>query len=160
MNTDIAPQDWPAPAQWSMLAGDAGRLLLFLAMASFLVAVIGSITNRLRVSRIGFAVGAGSVFISFGLLLSLTSTGQFHYRYVFAHSQADLEPWYRISAAWAGQEGSFLLWAVTSAMFVALARKKTGADERGYLGMASAFLMGLAGILTFESPFRLIDPIL
>jgi len=160
VNTDIAPQDWPAPAQWSMLAGDAGRILLFLAMASFLAAVIGSITNRLRVSRIGFAVGAWSVFISFGLLLSLTSTGQFHYRYVFAHSQADLEPWYRVSAAWAGQEGSFLLWAVTSAMFVALARKKTGADERGYLGVASAFLMGLAGILTFESPFRLIDPIL
>ncbi len=33
------------------------------------------------------------------------------YNYVFQHSSMDLEWYYRISALWAGQEGSLLLWA-------------------------------------------------
>ena len=44
------------------------------------------------------------------------------YSYVFQHSSADLEWYYRLSALWAGQEGSLLLWAWAILMMLLLVR--------------------------------------
>lgn len=42
-------------------------------------------------------------------------THQFQYYYVYAHTSLSLPPGYLISAFWAGQEGTFLLWALLTA---------------------------------------------
>ncbi|WP_292486886.1 cytochrome c biogenesis protein CcsA [Methanohalobium sp.] len=56
-------------------------------------------------------VGAtGAVTIAVFLLSYYLFHVQTAYSYVYQHSSADLTWYYRLSALWAGQEGSFLLW--------------------------------------------------
>lgn len=53
------------------------------------------------------AVTAASIYLLWGLL-----THKFQYFYVYFHSSTDLPLQYLISAFWAGQEGTFLLWVL------------------------------------------------
>ena len=52
----------------------------------------------------------------FGMLIYYLLGDCFEYRYVFGHSQIGQAVVYKISALWAGQEGSFLLWSVVLAL--------------------------------------------
>ena len=56
-------------------------------------------------------IGAAAVY-----LLGLILAGQYQYAYVYSYSSRDLSLAYKFSAFWAGQEGSFLLWAVFQAL--------------------------------------------
>ncbi|MFQ5670025.1 MAG: cytochrome c biogenesis protein CcsA [Acidobacteriota bacterium] len=51
-----------------------------------------------------------------GVLLWAIVTHDFRYEYVASYSSRDLAPLYLISAFWAGQQGTFLLWAVMAAV--------------------------------------------
>jgi cytochrome c-type biogenesis protein CcmF len=82
------------------------------------------------------------------------------YYYVYSHSSTDLAWYYRISALWAGQEGSLLLWAWAILVILLLVqytgqtRKLAGTKlmnitRMASLGIASVFLL----ILVLKSPF-------
>ncbi|MGP8337142.1 MAG: cytochrome c biogenesis protein CcsA [Methanosarcinaceae archaeon] len=53
---------------------------------------------------------AGTITFAIVLLTYYLFIVNATFNYVYQHSSADLEWYYRISALWAGQEGSFLLW--------------------------------------------------
>ncbi len=82
------------------------------------------------------------------------------YYYVYSHSSTDLAWYYRVSALWAGQEGSLLLWAWAILAILMLVRytgqTKELADTKLMnitrmisIGIASVFLL----ILVLKSPF-------
>ena len=149
-----------APEQWSMLVGSAGKLLILLAFVLNLgSAVLWTASHRKpslsRWAGLGFALGVGAFFVAFVALSSLFMTGQFQYQYVFDHSAIEYEWKYKIAGVWSGQEGSFLLWALGSSLFGLLAAPKTGIDRRWFTVVFALFLAALAGILMYESPFRL-----
>ena len=50
------------------------------------------------------------------LLMFLIATHQFQYNYVYSYTSLDLHWYYIISAFWAGQEGSFVLWILCNAI--------------------------------------------
>jgi len=93
--------------------------------------------------------------VTFACLATLFLTDQFQYKYVFAHSEKVVELQYKVAAIWSGQEGSFLLWAVCSALFGLAAAPRTGKYRTAFTIPYALFLAALAGILSYESPFKL-----
>lgn len=73
----------------------------------------GSLSERLELAG-GVGLISASILLVYHLLEVDTE-----YSYVFQHSSADLAWNYRLSALWAGQEGSFLIW--TGFIFIMLA---------------------------------------
>ncbi|MFN7171450.1 MAG: cytochrome c biogenesis protein CcsA [Fimbriimonadaceae bacterium] len=142
-----------------MLIGHVGSGLIWLAILTFFASVVlWAIRPRYaageRLAKISFTVGCFALFGAFAALAALFMTDQFQYEYVFGRSDR-INPWYyKFASVWAGQEGSFLLWAVCSALFALVAMKSTGLYRRWYT-IANAFFLGsLAAILAYESPFR------
>ena len=63
-----------------------------------------------------------SVFAAAGTLGTLLVTHRFDVQYVYQHSARAMAPLYWFPSFWAGQEGSFLLWAFwTSVLGLVLA---------------------------------------
>ncbi len=107
-----------------------GMVLIWLSLVTAIGAVLSgymgcrknstSVTTLSRKLEIACLVLAGSSML---LLMYHLYTVNASYSYVFEHSSTDLEWYYRLSALWAGQEGSMLLWVVSiMAMVVAVER--------------------------------------
>jgi cytochrome c-type biogenesis protein CcmF len=95
---------------------------------------------------IGLAISA--VYLFYALL-----SHQFQYYYVYAHTNLDLPLKYLVSAFWAGQEGTFILWA----LFVSVAGYLLIKREKKLLSSILPFmLLGQLFLLLFlvlENPF-------
>jgi cytochrome c-type biogenesis protein CcmF len=102
------------------MLGTLGSLLLLIALvATVLSGIVYAlvVTNERyagwkRLAGASWQVGAASAILAFGVLIYLFATHQYQYAYVYGHSSNDLPGYFTISASWAGQEGSFLLWAI------------------------------------------------
>lgn len=92
---------------------------------------------------------------SFGCLVCLFVAGRFEFAYVWQHSDSSTPIQYRIAGVWAGQQGSFLLWACATALFGLASASGARSYRRWYTVVFAAFLGALCCILTFESPFAL-----
>lgn len=95
----------------------------------------------------------GFLTLAMGALLYLFLSGQYQYAYVAQHSSRSLELFYKISALWAGQEGTFLLWGWITAILAVLVSMRRGELQRWamiYLLGTQIFLMVL---LYVRSPF-------
>ncbi len=142
-----------------MTLGLVGRGFITLSLGVLVLSTVlwllqGKRPSLARWAAWSFTLGGSSFFAAFAVLGILIQTHQFQYSYVFRHTDTTLEKPYLIAAMWAGQEGSFLLWALTSALFAMLAVRKLP-DYRRWFSVSSAmFLAALAGILAYESPFK------
>lgn len=86
-------------------------------------------------------------------LLYIILTDKFEFAYVFGYSSSNLSLIYKFSAFWAGQEGSFLLWALFHASFgLLLARTNSPCAMAVYAGVQ---LMLLA-VLLAKNPFMML----
>lgn len=154
--------NWPEPAAWAMTLGSTGRILILLAGVLFLLSATLYVRNSKaheppKLARKLFVAGAFGFFGAFAVLITLLITKQYQFVYVFKHTDNLLpDLGYRIAAAWGGQEGSFLLWACTSALFSVLAIGRTGRYQPWFGFTCAVFLAALAGILSYESPFNLV----
>lgn len=96
-----------------------GKVLLLISLIGSVLTIIINITinkdsyNK-KLRDISLIIASLSLTISLMLMLYYQFTCNFKYTYVVEHISKDLEPIYKISALWAGQSGSFLLWAVIS----------------------------------------------
>lgn len=147
-----------APA-WGMALGPIGKGLVFAAVAFFLISIIGWATKRAGFGKVGFWLGSLSLFGAFGCLAALFLGNQFQYEYIFSHSEAILATKYKVAAIWSGQQGSFLLWAVCSAIFGLIVAPRTGQYRRWFTIPYALFLGCLGAILAYETPFNLIPEI-
>jgi cytochrome c-type biogenesis protein CcmF len=135
--------------------------MVWLAIAAFVIAALAWLfaPKQKMLGRIGawsFGIGCVSVLGSFSVLASLFATMRLEYDYVWGHSDPSYSMPYRIAGVWAGQQGSFLLWASAAAVFGLLASRGTGEFRRWFTVFYSVFLSAIAGILAFESPFKLV----
>jgi cytochrome c-type biogenesis protein CcmF len=150
------------PPGWSLTVGTAGRIFIVLAAILFAVSVLGWLFSpRVRTLE---RVGAWSfTFASLGLLGAISCLtalfigNRFEYEYVWGRADTLNTIPYRIAGVWAGQEGSFLLWSCTAAIFALLTMRFTQHYRRWYTAAYGAFLGAIASILIVESPFKLIQ---
>ncbi len=152
-----------------------GNLLLNIAFASALLASIcyfisnGGKEKFIRYGRMFYHIAAVLVISSAAYLLYLIITHQFQLTYVWNYSSRDL-PWnLLISTFYAGQEGSFHLWAFLTAVLGVfllsyLANRDIEIKSSNYkekyeplvMGLYSLILSFLAFILVIKSPYLMV----
>ncbi len=120
------------------LKSPSSRLLVY-ARSSYLVTVVGIL-----------AIG--------GVLLSLILTHQFQYTYVWSYSSRDLPLPLLISTFYAGQEGSFMLWTIYTALIGVLLLRSTSRNgyEPAVMTVYGMIQLSLLVMLMFKSPFKLV----
>src|ERR1041385_5746719 len=101
-----------------------------------------------------YSVALGTGIIASALLYYLLLTHQFQYSYVARYSSNGQPLLYLISAFWAGQEGTFLLWALFVSV-MGLAFMKTSKQGHGFeMSIVSGFLAFLYLLILVKSPFE------
>lgn len=145
----------PAAPEWSVWLAWFGRGLIGLGLLLFLISAIAGWRGALHWSSRALGFGMLALAGAFGLLGGLLVTDQFQFVYVFEHTDSITPVAYKIAGLWGGQEGSFLLWACCAALFGWWAARHTGPCRRGFTIVYALFLATLAGISSYESPFKL-----
>lgn len=157
---ELPPLPNTTPPDWSLFMGSFGRIAVLASVALFAIAAIAWLlaAKNPRLERLGrwsFVGGCAGLFATFATLATLFVTNRFEFSYVWGHAdKANAIP-YRIAGIWSGQQGSFLLWAVCSALMGLFALRHLGAYRRWYTVVYSLFLGTLAAILAYETPFGL-----
>jgi len=111
--------------------GIIGRAVIFTSFAAALFSVFSYFRayrgNQiwLQAARYSYHTVTIGVMIATASLLILIVTHQFQYTYVWNYSSTDLPPHFLISTFYAGQEGSFMLWALYTAILGVLLMQYT-----------------------------------
>ncbi|HVV72276.1 MAG TPA: cytochrome c biogenesis protein CcsA, partial [Verrucomicrobiae bacterium] len=150
-----------AAQPWSLFTGQFGRGCIYSACGVFLLsAVLWVLQTRYpqveKAAKWLFGIGCVSLLAAFGALTLLFVKDQFQYSYVFDHGDSTTDLKYKIAGVWTSQEGSFLLWACTSAIFGLLTVAGTGIYRRWFSVVYAGFLACLSAILAYETPFGIL----
>ena len=147
-----------------MLA-EVGSILIGLALAVALysagAAYWGIRGNDTRWEASGRHGVQATVFLlgtAFALLFLAFLMDQFSIQYVAQHSNRTLPTYLKVSAVWAGQEGSLLLWSFLQALFTWLLVRRPSGHVRPlvpwsmvFLNLITAFFVGVT--LFLSNPF-------
>ena len=141
--------------------GELGTAFVWLAIVGCLVAAVTNLIGRedllKKFADWPFVAGVAGFVGAAGCLLVLFLNKQYQFQYVFEHIANDHELQYLIAGVWSGQEGSFLLWGLLSAIVGFFAVRGAGKYKRWMTFVYALFLAAVAGILAFESPFVLLQ---
>ncbi|OGU73204.1 MAG: hypothetical protein A3H45_08480 [Ignavibacteria bacterium RIFCSPLOWO2_02_FULL_55_14] len=114
--------------------------------------------RELLLARAAFHTSVVSLMTAAAYLLYLILTHQFQYTYVWNYSSTDLPLSLLISTLYAGQEGSFTLWALYTAVIGVFLMTYT--SRKGYesevMSVYSLILSFLMLMLVVKNPFALI----
>ncbi len=141
--------------------GSAALLTAFLVSIYTITAASAARTldrrSWLESARLGVLLQVPLLSTALLALLLLILQNQFSTAYVYSVSSIDLPFYLKLSALWAGQEGSLLFWAWCMAAFLAAAVRRLNFDRQ----FRSAFILVTTVILAFflmvvvffENPF-------
>lgn len=143
-----------------------GSIFLSLAFAMTLIsgvcyvmAMRGGATDRyFRIARFGFHGGVISFLFASAVLMYLILTHQFQYTYVHEYSSTNLARPFLLASFYAGQEGSFMLWTLLTALMgvFVLGYAQRVRYEAEVMAPFMMVLFCLLLILLVKSPFRTI----
>ncbi len=142
---------------------DIGEFCIYLSFASTLYAVVSYLMAGLGKGE-RYAVSADRAVLINACLITLASaalinaflTRDFSVQYVASYSDRDLSIFYTISAFWAGQKGSLLLWAWLLVIFSAITILQNRTKNRmlmPYVSLINAVILGFfLFLLCFSTP--------
>lgn len=138
-----------------------GTLTIWIAFISAAVSAIlyylGSRDERrVSVARGSFYVMTGAVLVASFYLMYLILTHHFQISYIYRYSSLQLPTFYLISSFWAGQEGTFLLWALFTAVMGLVFIKRAEEFESFGMVCVNIFQLFLLFLLIHKSPFQLL----
>jgi cytochrome c-type biogenesis protein CcmF len=129
----------------------AGVLCALASIGLYLLS--GKFPALLRWARVAFVGAFAAIVAAEGLLMYALLTGRYDLQYVFSFSEESLTPLFKIASAWAGQEGSFLLWALWLGIYGLILMRTAGGYERWVMTVYGGVVLLLMAILAFQSPF-------
>jgi len=157
------------------MLGTIGELLLLVAFVACGVAAgaffwaarngeVPSVADEWkRVGRVAWGGMSTAVGAASGVLWYLILTHQYQYAYVYQQSSNDLPLHYLFSTFWAGQEGSFLFWALmmcgVGGLLIAYVQREYETPVMAVVGLCQLFLLSMIVGLQFgpveigSSPF-------
>jgi len=149
------------------MAAEVGYLASLLALAAALYAAyaLGRGVRRrealwLASGRNGIAAATGLLGLALCLLAYAFLANQFQVSYVASHSSLELPGYLKLTAVWAGQEGSLLVWSFLQALMALLVVRglpnRAGPLESWagvFLSLVAAFFVGVTVFLS--NPFAL-----
>ena len=152
-------------------AGNLGHLFVIVAFVSAVVAAFsyfkaerGLSTDWKLTARFAFYVHFAAVMGIVTVLYYIIYNNYFEYHYVWSHSSRYLPFYYKLSAFWEGQEGSFLLWIFWHVILGVIIVRTFGKWESSVMfvfSLVQAFLVSMIlGVVIFNlklgsSPFLL-----
>jgi cytochrome c-type biogenesis protein CcmF len=140
-----------------------GKLLIYVAFVASLISIIGFFLahmgkeNFLKIGRLFFHITVIGVLTAALYLLYNVLTHQFQFSYVWEQSSTDLQLPLLISTFWAGQEGSFMLWGLFTAVIGIFLMNYVSKGERmeaQVMVMFTLVLSFITLILILKSPFH------
>lgn len=159
----------------NIIAGALGKFFIYLSMIAGLLSLLyyikvirspkGEKYKSIRFGRIFYYIQTVSIVLTGLILLYLILGHHFEYSYIFQHSSKLMPGKYIISSFWAGQEGSFLLWALLIAIYGLGSLHTAGRLESGVMSVVTVanfflmtMLMGISifGIKLGINPFELL----
>lgn len=154
----------PHAPQWALLAGLLGKIAVFSGLGLFLLAIVlwAGLGWKDKVTKLTtglFVAGCFCLFGSMAVLATLFVQNQFEFQYVFLHGGADVPLAYKIASVWTEQDGSFMLWGCTAAVFGVLTIWGTGVYRRWFGVAFSSFLAMICAILAYETPFNILPQV-
>lgn len=148
--------DLPVAPGWSIALGSLGRGLIWFGLGAFLLTLLLHISGRQgRLSTATFIGGCVALLGAITTLGILFVQDRFEFLYVYQRSDSANPLKYKIASIWSGQQGSFLLWACSAAVFGLFTMRGSGSYRRWYVAAYALFLGALCGILAYETPFTL-----
>jgi len=155
------------------MLGIIGKILLSASFATALLALIfyfvAANSDQDKTLKIGnwlFALKTTFLIAASGILIYLIFQHQFQYYYVYNYTSLDLTSRYLFSSFYGGQEGSFMLWILFSALFGFGLMKWTRAPYKApvlfFMTLTQIFLLSMLlgwdifGLKLGASPFRTI----
>lgn len=135
-----------------------GSILITLALVASVFAIImyymtsKGYTNTLKFARMGYHTMAICIIAASALLMNAILTHQYQYYYVFNYSNSDLPTGLLMSTFYAGQEGSFMVWLLLTAIVGLVLLEYT--SKRGDLEnrVMMVFTLAVAFLLVMVSP--------
>jgi len=146
--------NWNSPGDLLILFGFGLNLLVGF---SFWRVAIGRRSAESLAVRAYYAF-VGCALLALAYLFYLFLSHNYGVRYVAAYSDSALGFFYKISALWAGQEGTYLLWLVLSALFGLVIIKRGGIYRDWAMVIFSVVNLFFLFILTRLSPFAMSLP--
>lgn len=133
---------------------------LVLAMAGYFMVAVG--VKEFRISaRVTYWILLGLAAISFIDLFQLFISDKFQFSYVASYSSKDLaNTWphfYKFSALWAGQQGTFLLWLIFGLVLGLWVRWKAKDDEGWVMFFYLLSQVFLLVLTLVSNPFARLD---
>lgn len=135
-----------------------GVVMALLAIASYLLVIRG---NRalLAYGRAGIYGMFATTLGAWALLVMLFLTRRFDFAYVNNYSSSDLDAFFTVAASWAGQPGSFLIWALCTAICAVLLVERARHFEPYVVSIIGLFVGALLAFTLILNPFTpLTDP--
>src|SRR6266545_2752448 len=129
-----------------------GIVAAALASVSYALVPRGNVA-ALHYGRLGTRVALGAALAVVALIVYLFLTRHYEIKYVYDYSSADLEFGFRVAAMWAGQPGSFVIWALWGLVAAQFLIRRTRHNEPYVL---SIFMLLQASLLVFmliRNPF-------
>ena len=114
----------------------------------------GTASSKGGVPFILFTIALMAGILASVLLIDFLLTHQFQYSYVAKYSSFAQPVAYLISAFWAGQEGTFLLWAVVTSIMGIVFLKKSRQEDGYAMSLVSAYIAFLYFLILVKSPFE------
>ncbi len=153
------------------MLGEIGFLLTALSLVTTLYGAIAALWGIHRrdprwLQSAKHATYAVPVLLGLTLLMLLSAFlgDDFSIRYVAEHSSRTLPLYLKISAVWAGQQGSLLLWAWFQGLFAALAVGVPSTKARPLVPWATVFLNGVTAffsvvMVVLSNPFIMLPEV-
>lgn len=147
------------------MAGDVGSFLIALGFSAALISGVGYVVamrtgaeKYFNVARGGFYLMVFTVLFASAALMYLILDHQFQYHYVWSHSSTNLARPFLVAAFYSGQEGSFMLWTLLTALIgvFVLGYAQRFKYEAEAMSVYMLVITLLLLILVVDSPFTTI----
>ncbi|MBO9335895.1 MAG: cytochrome c biogenesis protein CcsA [Roseiflexus sp.] len=136
-----------------------GTTLIIAGLASALLATAGyALTPRghlvgLAFGRVGVRMTLVAVLAIVALLNYLFIAQRYDIDYVYNYTSRDLDPAFRVAAVWAGQPGSFVIWALWGVIAAQFLVRRTRHAEPYVLSIFMAIQAALLFYILIRNPF-------
>ncbi|QZT35032.1 cytochrome c biogenesis protein CcsA [Caldalkalibacillus thermarum TA2.A1] len=138
---------------------------LLLALLGIVFYLVGYYKRKKTFIKCGQWTAIGlllSTSLAVAALQYLLVTSDFRFRYVVLYTSSDLDPFYKVTALWAGNAGSLLLWLWVLSVFAALVALSRHKDYDIFLPhvmpVMFTVILFFSGVLTLvDPPFQILD---
>src|SRR6266496_4774851 len=129
-----------------------GIVAAALASVSYALVPRGNVA-ALHYGRLGTRVALGAALAVVALIVYLFLTRHYEIKYVYDYSSADLEFRFRVASLWAGQPGSFVIWALWGLIAAQFLIRRTRHAEPYVLSVFMLIQAGLLFFMLIRNPF-------